>query len=141
MSDVDEFEVEYVAGLAKQVEQLEARNKELEGCMTTPRAEDLTTIEQLQAKVDAYKTLETLQSKVDIKTIEQLDREKINLLRDLSIAIEKVEQLEAVIKETIDDLLVRGDIGRRGERVVNLSASVWERLNDAVVPSQENTKP
>jgi hypothetical protein len=30
MSDVDEFEVEYVAGLAKQVEQLEARNKELE---------------------------------------------------------------------------------------------------------------
>ena len=47
-------------------------------------------------------------------------------------AADRIEALEDVIQLTIDDLLMRGEVGRKGERVVNLSASVWDRLNDAV---------
>ena len=67
--------------------------------------------------------------------------ERLRAVRKISIgtnvvvldeAADRIEALEDVIQLTIDDLLIRGEVGRKGERVVNLSASVWDRLNDAV---------
>ncbi len=44
----------------------------------------------------------------------------------------RIAELEAVIQDTIDDLLIRGEIEEDGRRVVNLSASTWIKLNESL---------
>lgn len=52
----------------------------------------------------------------------------------------KLEAATKALEEVRDDLLLRGDTGRGGERVVNLSASVWDTLNDTIDLINESKK-
>ena len=55
-----------------------------------------------------------------------------SLTADLKISKARIEELEGLLLLVRDDLRMRGEIGRAGETVVNLSASVWDQLNKAL---------
>ena len=70
------------------------------------------------------------------------DQCKINL--SLHAKVERyewaLEWLADASNEARDDLLLRGEIGRGGERVVNMSATQWERFCDAIEFAAEQLK-
>ena len=49
----------------------------------------------------------------------------------------RITELEEAIRETIADLCLRGEVDSDGRGVVNLSASTWNKLNDAIKPPSE----
>jgi chromosome segregation ATPase len=77
------------------------------------------SIKSLQAKLAEAERWDEIESRVN----ERLQAE--------------VERYRDAIQATIDDLLIRGEVDSQGCRVVNLSASTWEKLNDSLEPTEK----
>lgn len=47
-------------------------------------------------------------------------------------AADRIEELEAVIKETVEDLLLRAEIGEEGGKIVSISGGTWIKLKKVI---------
>jgi hypothetical protein len=86
--------------------------------------------EELQDDVDR------LTAKLKQRDFQDEVLEETGRLLDKSRA--EVKRYRDAIQATIDDLLIRGEVDSQGCRVVNLSASTWEKLNDSLEQTEKD---
>ena len=63
-------------------------------------------------------------------TPEEYDKVVVLAVNQHDQLVNELAHIKSLMGKVIDDLLIRGDIGEDGKVIVNLSHSLWNKIND-----------